>query len=73
MGDADLRELLDADAIAETEEQLQALTETTGRGPWTASTICCCGSAISRATNSFRLDATTGDSAALPAARWPHR
>ncbi len=28
MGDADLRELLDADAIAEVEEQLQALTET---------------------------------------------
>jgi ATP-dependent helicase Lhr and Lhr-like helicase len=27
LGDADLRELLDADAIAETEEQLQALTE----------------------------------------------
>jgi ATP-dependent Lhr-like helicase len=29
LGDADLRELLDADAIAEVEEQLQALTETT--------------------------------------------
>jgi ATP-dependent Lhr-like helicase len=29
LGDADLRELLDADAIAEIEEQLQALTETT--------------------------------------------
>ncbi|MGA9717323.1 MAG: DEAD/DEAH box helicase [Acidobacteriaceae bacterium] len=28
LGDADLRELLDADAIAEVEEQLQALTET---------------------------------------------
>jgi ATP-dependent Lhr-like helicase len=28
MGDADLRELLDADAIAEVEEQLQSLTET---------------------------------------------
>ena len=27
LGDADLRELLDADAIAEVEEQLQALTE----------------------------------------------
>ena len=29
LGDADLRELLDADAIAEVEEQLQSLTETT--------------------------------------------
>ncbi len=29
LGDADLRELLDADAIAEVEEQIQALTETT--------------------------------------------
>jgi ATP-dependent helicase Lhr and Lhr-like helicase len=29
LGDADLRELLDAEAIAEVEEQLQALTETT--------------------------------------------
>ncbi len=29
LGDADLRELLDVDAIAEVEEQLQALTETT--------------------------------------------
>ncbi len=29
LGDADLRELLDADAIAEVEQQLQALTETT--------------------------------------------
>ena len=29
LGDADLRELLDADAIAEVEDQLQALTETT--------------------------------------------
>jgi len=29
LGDADLRELLDTDAIAEVEEQLQALTETT--------------------------------------------
>src|SRR5208282_135586 len=29
LGDADLRELLDADAIAEVEEQLQALTEAT--------------------------------------------
>ncbi len=29
LGDADLRELLDSDAIAEVEEQLQALTETT--------------------------------------------
>ena len=46
MGDADLRELLDADAIEEMEEQLQAWPKTRRRGTRMACTICCCGWAI---------------------------
>ena len=42
MGDADLRELLDLNAIEETEEQLQCLAETyQARAPWTACMTCC--------------------------------
>ena len=47
LGEADLRELLDADAIAEVEETAQCLVEIASRpdSP-TASTICCCAWAI---------------------------
>ena len=47
MGDADLRELLDLNAIEETEEQLQCLAESyQGAERWTGCMICCCGWAI---------------------------
>ena len=47
LGDAELRELLDADAIAEVEAQLQQLDDDRQRPDRsTACTICCCGSAI---------------------------
>ena len=47
LGEAELRELLDADALADVERQLQQLDPAlTARDRWTASTTCCCGSAI---------------------------
>ena len=51
LGDADLRELLDADAIGEVEEQLQGCSKRSAFAPRTASTICCCASAISPVMN----------------------
>ena len=47
LGEAELRELLDADALAEVEAQLQQLDERHQRAQSsTACTTCCCGSAI---------------------------
>jgi ATP-dependent helicase Lhr and Lhr-like helicase len=51
LGEADLRELLDADAIAEVEEARSALRRTIARARPTAFTICACGWAICRARN----------------------
>ena len=52
LGEADLRELLDADAIAEVEETAQCLRNRIGRARRMAFTICACGWAICRATRS---------------------
>ena len=46
LGEAELRELLDADALAEVERSCSSCTTTAARGPSTACTTCCCGSAI---------------------------
>ena len=46
LGEAELRDLLDADAIADVEAELQQLDRRAASAqPSTASTICCCGSA----------------------------
>jgi hypothetical protein len=49
LGDADVRELLDADAINDVEEQLQGCSRRSGFAPRTVCTICCYESVISRA------------------------
>ncbi len=46
MGDADLRELLDLNAIEETEEQLQCVVDPYKARTWMVCMICCCGWAI---------------------------
>ena len=54
LGDAELRELLDADAIVAIERQLQHLDDSAKSGQRTAFTICCCGSVISTSRSSKR-------------------
>ena len=55
LGDAELRELLDADVLEALEQQLQSLDEDHRARAPTDCTTCCCGSAICRATRSRRV------------------